>query len=139
MVGGLAVGSEHAAALHRDPLRAVQQLGGAEDEGVVAAGNDVVHDRLGDPVDEERRQVDRAGPEQRQVPGLERSRGEHGIAEAEEVRVVVARVGVGELEHVERSDRARGRCLHELTKLFFVGVRGEHARKEERGRDRQQE
>ncbi len=88
------VGGEDVAVIDGDSLRAKQQLGGTQLVAVVVFVDDVAHDRRGDGVDEDRRDVDHCRAKEGEVPGLERAGREHGVAKAQEVRDVGAGVRV---------------------------------------------
>ena len=100
----LRVGEEQRAVMERRPLRPEEQLGRAQHVRVLAVFQGVAQDQVDELVEEERRHLARALPDEREISGLEARGAEKRVAEAQHQGPVLARVGVG-----ERGDLGRAR------------------------------
>ena len=104
----LGVGENRRAVVKRDPLRAKEQLGGAQDVGVLAAVERVAQDEVHELVQKQRRRRGRA-PRDVEIGGLDARRREQAFAEFEHHGPVLARVGVDDGGDLLRDDGTAGR------------------------------
>ena len=92
----LGVGQQQRAVVHGRELAAIEQFGGAQHVGIVAALERVAQDQMAELRQEDRRQVAGALAGQRHIHRLQRRRRDQPVAEIHHEGPVLARIGVGE-------------------------------------------
>ena len=80
--------------MQHDPLRPEKQLGRAQHERVIAAVQRVSQDHMDELIDEQRRQSNRPGTDQREIGGFQRRMPQQEVAESQNELPVLPRIGI---------------------------------------------
>jgi hypothetical protein len=105
----LGIGEKHRAFMERDLLRPEEQLGRAKHVRIGTSVERVAQDEVDELVEEDRRGLAGAVPDEVEIGRLDARRGEEPVAEGDHHRPVLARLGVGERCDRGLRDRAARR------------------------------
>ena len=122
------IGQQQRAVMHGGELAAIEQFGGAQHVGIVAALQRVAQDQMAELRQEDRRQIAGALAGQRHIDRLERRRRDQPVAEIHHEGPVLARIGIGERGDIglrHRAQRIGQQARMQLT-LGLAGVGRRH-------------
>ena len=122
------VGQQQRAVVHGGELAAVEQFGGAQHVGIVAALQRVAQDQMAELRQEDRRQIAGALAGQRDIHRLQRRRRHQPVAEIHHEGPVFARVGVGQRRDIRLRHRAQriGQQVRMQPQLGLAGIGRRH-------------